>query len=86
MEHGILKVIIPAYWGDTCSIIGNRKGLEQLKNVIESALADGKMAVTNSFYETDGSNYVLICRLSGIRFLVLSINEYDSLYIIIFLI
>jgi len=74
MQHGILKMINPAYWGDTAAIIGNRQGLEKLKQTIESALADGKTTISSSFYETDGSMYALNCRMHEDQ---LDINLHD---------
>ena len=61
MEKNILKVYPSSFWHGDVVIIGNRQGLLQLKETIDSALS-GK-TVCNTVEEIDGHQYGICTKM-----------------------
>lgn len=59
-EGEYLHVYSPLIWHDDAFILGNRKGLEALRDRIDRALEHGaSMDATGGFFQNDGEGYTV---------------------------
>ena len=60
-EVPVLKVFSPQIWHDSGYVVGNRAGLEALRDAVDEALKNG--AGSGEVFETDGEGYYVMAAL-----------------------
>lgn len=62
MNDALLKVYASRYSSDSVSIVGNRKGLTLLRDLLTTALSKPGIYSVDYFTQGDGDLFTLLCR------------------------